>query len=119
MPLYFLLISLSEGPKSDLSMLWQLKQLFFLANALNATASTAAFACPANINTVATAAMPTQCDFITPPQNNLIIHTTIFRQPGSGMTALAAKPGHKPATALFTLKIPRKFRKVCGAIVLR
>jgi hypothetical protein len=73
LPLYFLLISLSDGPKSDLSILWQLKQLFFLANALNAAASTAAFACPANINAVATAAMPTHCDFIPPPQNNLII----------------------------------------------
>lgn len=35
------------------------------------------------------------------------------------MTTLAAKPGHKPVTALFILKIPRKFRKVHDTIVLR
>jgi hypothetical protein len=48
-----------------------------------------------------------------------LFFTTIFRQPGSGMTTLAAKPGHKPVTALFILKIPRKFRKVHDTIVLR
>ena len=35
------------------------------------------------------------------------------------MTTLAAKPGNKPVTALFILKIPRKFRKVRDTIVLR
>jgi len=32
---------------------------------------------------------------------------------------LAAKPGHKPVTALFILKIPGKFHKVRCTIVLR
>src|SRR6185369_2821079 len=92
LPLYFLAVSLKDGPSFFLSTAWHLRQSLFFKSAWAASASGAALARDADISPQATAKVKSNFIFLSPKKNK----TATLTPPATGTPRIAAGWSARP-----------------------